>query len=60
MKQEDIIFDLSENFKNLKTIIDLMIEKEQTKLNKLTSSFSQMQKVVENYTRNKNDYKRNL
>jgi hypothetical protein len=60
LKDENIILDITENLKGVKSVIDKLIEKEEEKLKKIIDSLSDTEKAVKAYMENKNDYKRNL
>lgn len=59
-KDENIILDITENLKGVKSVIDKLIEKEEQKLKKIIDSLNDTEKAVKAYMENKNDYKRNL
>ena len=59
-KDENIILDITENLKGVKSVIDKLIEREEEKLKKIIDSLSDTEKAVKAYMENKNDYKRNL
>lgn len=60
LKDENIILDITENLKGVKSVIDKLIEKEEEKLKKIIDSLNDTEKAVKAYMENKNDYKRNL
>ncbi len=60
IKDENIILDITENLKGVKSVIDKLIEREEEKLKKIIDSLSDTEKAVKAYMENKNDYKRNL
>ena len=59
-KDENIILDITENLKGVKSVIDKLIEKEEEKLKKIIDSLRDTEIAVKAYMENKNDYKRNL
>lgn len=59
-ENENIILDIAENIKGVKSIIDKLIAIEEEKLKRIIDSFKDTEEAVKAYMENKNDYKRNL
>lgn len=56
--ENNIILDMKEVMENLKTVIDSLAVKEETKLKELLKDKTKMEDAVKSYLANKKDYKK--